>query len=615
MRHTEVTGHFWRQNGRYEKTMIRERIERLREKMRESGITVYVIPTSDCHESEYVCAHYRAREYMSGFTGSAGTLVITLEEAGLWTDGRYFIQAKQQLKGTSIKLFCLGETGVPEVEDYVKQKLSAGGKLGFDGKVMGAFRAETLLKAAEEKKAACTGKEDLVGEIWEDRPEIPDSEILILDACYSGEDTESKLYRVRKEMKTAGADIHVLASLCDIAWLLNVRGGDIPCVPVILSFLCVAEESCVWYVRESIVTEELRQYLSRYNVEIRGYEEIYQDLQKLPDGCRVLLDKKNINDCLLKSIPKGAEITERRNPTELMKAVKNKTETANLRIAHLKEGIAFTRLMYWLKTRAGKEKLTELSVAARLDGYRQEQEHYLGQSFAPICAYGANGAIVHYSPTEQSSVKIAQKGFLLVDAGGHYLEGTTDTTRTFVMGEVTEEQKRMFTAVCRGNLNLAFARFLYGCSGYSLDILCREPLWQAGADYKHGTGHGVGYLLNVHEGPNAFRWKLSEKDKPAVLEAGMVTTDEPGFYAEGEYGIRIENELLCVKGEQNTYGQFMEFEILTLVPVDLDGILPQEMTETEKIRLNSYHEKVYQALAPHLREDERAWLKLYTRKI
>lgn len=287
-----------------------------------------------------------------------------------------------------------------------------------------------------------------------------------------------------------------------------------------------------------------------------------------------------------------------------MKAVKNETEIRNLRTAHLKEGIAFTRLMHWLKTRDRSEEITERSVAEYLDARRREQEHYLEQSFAPICAYGANAAVVHYSPTEESDARIGPEGFLLVDAGGHYLEGTTDTTRTFAMGELSLEQKRMFTAVCRGNLNLAYARFLHGCTGYSLDVLCREPLWQMGADYKHGTGHGVGYLLNVHEGPNAFRWKLSEEEKPAVLEAGMVTTDEPGVYIEGEYGIRIENELLCIKEDNGTYGQFLGFEILTLTPIDLDAILPEEMTETERERLNAYHEKVYQMLAPHLKEEE-----------
>lgn len=594
---------------------VKERIGRLREQMKKAGVSVYVVPSSDCHESEYVCAHYRAREYLSGFTGSAGTLVVTMEEAGLWTDGRYFLQAERQIEGTGIRLFRSGEPEVPSVSDYVEQKLSKGKSLGFDGRTMGAFRAETLIQAAEKRGAKVLVTEDLAGQIWENRPPIPDTGLYVLDLCYTGEDTKSKLARVRKEMAKAGADVHVLASLCDIAWLLNIRGGDIPCVPVVLSFLYLTEEDCIWYVREQIVTEKIRQYLKKQGIRIRGYEAVYEKLSGLTAGQKVLLDKKNVNYRLLTDIPGDAVIIDRSNPTELMKAIKNETEICNLRTAHLKEGIAFTRFMYRLKTGAGTELMTEQSAAEYLDTLRREQEHYLGQSFAPVSAYGANGAVVHYSPTEESDVKIEPEGFFLMDAGGHYLEGTTDTTRTFVMGELSTEQKRMFTAVCRGNLNLAYARFLYGCTGYSLDILCREPLWKAGLDYKHGTGHGVGCLLNVHEGPNAFRWKLPVQEKPAVLEAGMVTTDEPGIYIEGAYGIRTENELLCVKGENNAYGQFMEFEILTLVPIDLDGILPQEMTEAERAYLNDYHEKVYRTLAPHLCEEEREWLRISTRRI
>lgn len=595
--------------------IIKERLTRLRERMKEHRVSVYVIPSSDCHESEYVCAHYRAREYLSGFTGSAGTLVVTMEEAGLWTDGRYFLQAERQLRGTGIRLFRSGEPEVPKIEEYAEQKLSRGGVLGFDGRTMGARRAETLIRAAEKKGAGVLVTEDLAGQVWEGRPEIPDTELYVLELCYAGEDTKSRLARVRAEMEKTKADVHVLGDLCDIAWLLNIRGGDIPCVPVVLSFLCITKEDCIWYVREQIVTEEIRQYLKERGVRVRDYEAVYEDLSGLAAGRKVLLDKKKVNYRLLTSVPGQAAVIDRSSPAELMKAVKNDTEIRNLRIAHLKEGIAFTRLMYWLKNGAGKEALTERSVAEYLDARRREQEHYVGQSFAPISAYGANGAIVHYSPTEECDAKIEPKGFLLVDAGGHYLEGTTDTTRTFVMGELNLEQKRMFTAVCRGNLNLAYARFLHGCTGYSLDLLCREPLWQAGVDYKHGTGHGVGYLLNVHEGPNAFRWKMPEQEQPAVLEAGMVTTDEPGVYLEGQYGIRTENELLCVKGENGAYGQFMEFEILTLTPIDLDGILPQEMTGTEKAYLNDYHEKVYQALAPHLTEAEREWLRNATRRI
>ena len=595
---------------------IAERIGRLREEMRKRGVTVYVVPSSDCHESEYVCAHYRAREYMSGFTGSAGTLAVTQEEAGLFTDGRYFLQAEQQLAGTGIRLFRMGEPGVPKLKDYVGEKLTEGGRLGFDGRVMGASRAEGLIQAAREKGAEVRMTEDLVGEIWEDRPGIPDTELFRLGLHCTGEETKQKLVRVRAEMEKAGADIHVLASLCDIAWILNLRGRDIPGVPVVLSFLLLTKERCVWYVRGRVVTEKIRKELQAEGVQIREYEQIYGDLEQIPEGRTVLLDKKNVNSRLLFCLKASVRVLDRSNPSELLKAVKNETELQNLREAHRKEGLAFTRLMRRVKTHGGEEALTERSAAAYLEGCRRELGNYLESSFAPICAFGAHAAIVHYTATEESDVQIGQQGMFLVDAGGHYLEGTTDTTRTFVLGGVSREQKQMFTAVCRGNLQLAFARFLYGCTGNSLDVLCRAPLWQMEADYRHGTGHGVGYLLNVHEGPNAFRWKQPEGGRePAVLEAGMVTTDEPGIYIEGKYGIRTENELVCRKGTENQYGQFMEFEILTLTPVDLDGILPEEMTEQERGWLNAYHQRVYEELAPYMSEEEQAWLRNCTRPI
>lgn len=595
--------------------MIQKRLHLLRQKMKEAGVTVYVVPSTDCHESEYVCEHFRARAYITGFTGSAGTAVITMEDAGLWTDGRYFIQAQMQLQGTGFCLFRMGEPGVPTVEAYIREHLAEGGVLGFDGRVMGAFRAEGLVKIAEEKEAGLLVTEDLIGAVWEDRPEIPDASVFLLDECYSGESTQSKQKRIRTEMEKAGADIHVIASLCDIAWLLNLRGRDIPGVPVVLSFLSMTRDTCTWYVRRSAVTEEIGSYLKGNGIRVKEYEEIYRDLEQMKPGQKIMIDRKNVNYRLLTSIPKEVCLVDGSNPSELMRAVKNETELENLRNAHLKEGIAFTKFMYWLKTSIGKEKITELSAAGYLDDRRKEQEHYLEQSFAPICAYGPNAAIVHYSATEESNTQVEPSGFLLVDAGGHYLEGTTDTTRTFALGELSEEQKRMFTAVCRGNLRLAGARFLYGCTGCSLDVLCREPLWQQGVDYKHGTGHGVGYLLNVHEGPNAFRWKLPDDGKPAVLEAGMVTTDEPGVYMEGKYGIRIENELVCRKGEQSEYGRFMEFEVLTLTPIDLDAILPDEMTSVERQYLNAYHRRVYEKLSPYLKEEERAWLKVCTREI
>ncbi|MCD8249536.1 MAG: aminopeptidase P family protein [Lachnospiraceae bacterium] len=592
---------------------VKDRLAALREKMREYGVDIYIVPSSDCHESEYVSAHFRAREYITGFTGSAGTAVITMEEAGLWTDGRYFLQAETQLAGSCITLYRMGEPGVPTVSEYVESQLRPGKCLGFDGRVMAAAKAQDFERMARSRGASLFASEDLVGMIWPDRPDIPDTKLWVLEECYSGESVDSKIARVRRAMGEQQADIHVLASLCDIAWLLNLRGGDIPCVPVTLSFLTLTRETCVWYVRSSIVTDEIRNYLSGHGVEIRAYDEIYKDLESLPMGRRVLLDSKNVNSRLLRSLPESTAVMDQSNPTELMKAVKNETEIKNIREAHRKESVAFTRFLYRLKT--GKADLTELSAAEYLDACRAEQEHCLGQSFAPICAYGPHGAIVHYAATEESDVPIRRENFLLVDAGGHYLEGTTDTTRTIAMGPLKPEQKRMYTAVLRANLHLAHAKFRKGATGYSLDALCRESLWQLGMDFKHGTGHGVGYLLNVHEGPNAFRLQIPAGEAPAELVPGMVTTDEPGVYIAGEYGIRLENELLCVEGPSNEYGQFLEFEILTLIPFDRDAILAEEMSPEELQWLNAYHQRVYEMIGLYLPEKEREWLKEYTRAI
>lgn len=594
--------------------MINQRLQKLREKMKKSEISIYIVPSSDYHGSEYVCPYFRAREYITGFTGSAGTAVITMTEAGLWTDGRYFIQAEKQLEASEIQLFRAGEAGVPTIEGYIADKLKTGENIGFDGRTVDVSFAEALEEIAEKAGGKLCIQQDLIGEIWENRPSIPNKPAFVLSEGYTGMSTNEKQEKVRSYMKEIGADVHILASLCDIAWLLNLRGGDIPSVPVTLSFLILTQESCVYYVRSEVLTEEVRDYLSENRILIKDYHAIYEDIARFTDK-KILLDKKNINYRLWKTIPEEAELINQKNPTERLKAIKNATEIANIKAAHLKESIAFTKFLYWIKMRIGEEEITEIQAARYLTECRMEQEHYLEESFVPICAYGAHGAIVHYAATKESNVAILPEGFLLVDAGGHYLEGTTDTTRTIALGDISQEQKRMFTAVCCGNLNLAYAKFLKGCTGLNLDILCREPLWQLEVDYKHGTGHGVGYLLNVHEGPNAFRWKQPKGEMASELEAGMITSDEPGIYIEGAYGIRLENELLCVEGVQNAYGQFFEFEILTWIPIDLDAVLPEEMTEREKFYLNQYHKKVYETIAPYLTEEERLWLSQATRKI
>lgn len=591
------------------------RLEALRRLMREREIDIYVVPTSDFHESEYVGEYFKARKYVTGFTGSAGTAVITGSEAGLWTDGRYFIQAESQLKDSTVTLYRMGEENVPKVEEFIRDRLPEHGRIGFDGRVVNAGTAQKYRSIAQEKKGSLFVTEDLVDMIWEDRPPMSKKPFFILEQQYAGKSAGEKIAEVRKKMEEEGADLHILTSLYDIAWLLNVRGGDIDSVPVVLSYLVLGKEECIWFLQQEILTEEQKRYLRENHITTREYGEIYSYVSEIPEGRKVLLSKKEVNYRIVEGLSESVEIIDRANPTELMKAVKNDVEIENTRKAHIKDGVAFTKFMYWLKHTIGREEVTELSASDYLKERRREQEHFLGLSFDTISAYGPNGAMMHYSATKESNATLKPEGFLLVDSGGHYLEGTTDITRTMALGPVTEEMRLYFTAVVRSNLNLAAAKFLHGCTGRNLDILSREPLWQLGMDYKCGTGHGVGHILNVHEGPNSFRWQKRDDILDAQLEEGMITTDEPGVYIEGAYGIRIENELVCQKGIKNEYGQFMEFENITYAPIDLDAIDPEGMTKQERKLLNDYHEKVYQVLSPYMTREENNWLREYTRAV
>lgn len=592
-----------------------KRLSAFRKEMDKRSIDLYLVFSSDFHGSEYTGDYFKTREYLTGFTGSAGTVVILQEEAYLWTDGRYFIQAKKQLAGSGIQLQPMGEEGVPSVEDFVKEHLKQGGCIGFDGRTVSAKTGETYQKIAEEKGGRLFVEEDLAEKIWQDRPNLSKEPFFLLEEKYSGLVVKVKLSRLREQLKENGADVHILTSLCDIAWLLNIRGRDIPHVPVVLSYLVVTMRECIWFLQEDVIKEEQKCYLEKHGIQTRSYEEIYCFAASL-QGDAVLYDRRSVNYRIVQALPEKIRKVIKPNPTELMKAVKNSTEIANTKLAHIRDGVAFTKFMCWLKTGIRTETITELSAEAYLLEKRREQEHFLDVSFDTICAYGEHAAMMHYAATEETNVPLEPQGFLLVDSGGHYLEGTTDLTRTMALGPVTEEMRRHFTAVVRANLNLASVKFLYGCRGANLDVLAREPLWSLGLDYKCGTGHGVGHLLNVHEGPNAFRCKLQpELLDNAVLEEGMITTDEPGVYIEGAYGIRIENELLCKKAEKNAYGQFMCFETITFAPVDLDAIDAEAMSKKERDLLNAYHKKVRDTLSPYLTKEERDWLKKYTRAI
>lgn len=596
--------------------MIQERLKALRGEMAQRSIDIYIVPTSDFHESEYVGDHFKARKFITGFTGSAGTAVITATEAGLWTDGRYFVQAAKQLEGSTVTLYRMGEEGVPKVDEFVEKKLPEGGCLGFDGRVVNGSWGKKLLGIAEKKHGTLHVDEDLIDLIWKDRPALSKKPLFLLEEKYSGKSTAEKLKELRGAMEAEGANVHILTSLYDIAWLLNIRGGDIDYVPVVLSYLVVTEKECIWFLQEEIVDEKTAAYLKENQIATRPYDDIYSYVKELPSDACVLMNGSTVNYRITASLKPEITVVDKPNPTELMKAVKNPVEVDNTRKAHIKDGVAFTRFMYWLKTNIGKIPMTEISASDYLEQCRRAQENFIDLSFDTICAYGPNAAMMHYAATPESDAKLKPEGFLLVDSGGHYFEGTTDITRTMALGPITDEMRLHFTAVCRSNLALANAKFLYGCTGLNLDILARGPLWDMGIDYKCGTGHGVGYILNVHEGPNGFRWRVvPERHDNGTLEEGMITTDEPGVYLEGKYGIRTENELVCHKAEKNEYGQFMCFENITYAPIDLDAIDPNELTGREKKMLNDYHALVYKTISPYMTEEENEWLKKYTRAI
>lgn len=606
--------------------MILERLSRLREQMALRSIDAYIVCTEDFHGSEYVGDYFKSREYLSGFTGSAGTLVVLAGEAALWTDGRYFLQAQKELAGSTIQLMKSGQPGVPKLEEYLQEKAGKSFVIGFDGRTVSAAFVKRISDKLSDCDITFAYEEDLADAVWTDRPALSKKPVWELAVQYAGLSRQEKLACVRTAMEEQGADLYVISALDDIAWLLNLRGDDVACNPVFLSYMIVGRQYAYLYIHEEIVSEDLHSRLNQAGVMLRPYDAVYEDLQNvdflarldykiIPRKISLLIDEKLLNYRILQSISPELEVVKAADPIQNMKAVKTKIECDNVKQAHIKDGVAVTRFMYWLKQTIGKEKITELSAAAKLEEFRQEQEGYLGPSFDPIMAFADHGAIVHYSATEESDAILEPRSFLLSDTGGHYLEGTTDITRTFPLGELTEEEKKAYTLVLAGHLQLANARFLYGMRGVQLDILAREPLWREGLDFNHGTGHGVGYLLNVHEGPNAFRYRIPEGPiDSAVLEEGMITSDEPGLYLAGKFGIRHENLILCRKAEKNGYGQFMCFENLTMVPFDWDAIDTNYMSGQEMTFLNAYHAKVYEVISPYLTEAERKWLYEVTRE-
>ena len=594
--------------------MDSKRITALRAIMKREGIDYYYIPTADFHESEYVVEYFKARKFITGFTGSAGVAVIGQEEAWLWTDGRYFIQAAAQIEGSGFGLMKMGQEGVPTVMQYLGEKLQEGQCIGFDARVVNTNDAKEFAKIAAKKHGSLKIDKDLLDEVWTDRPALVHQPADVLKDEFNGEATASKLARVREQMEKEEAQYHIISTLDDIAWILNVRGNDIPHVPVVLSFLVIGKEDAMWFVEENALSDAVKEMAAECGITIRPYEDVYAYAATIPENSTVLLDKRKVNYRITNALSETVHIVSKANPSQLMKAIKNEIELENTRKAHLLDGIAVTKFMYWLKKNVGKIPMDEVSVSDYLQSLREQMEGYRDISFDTIAGYNANAAMMHYKAEPDTAAKLEPQGMLLVDSGGHYDTGTTDITRTFVLGPISDIQKKHFTMVVKSNLNLANVKFLYGCNGISLDVICREPIWKENLDYQCGTGHGVGYLLNVHEGPNSFRWQYRPGfDNP--FEAGMITTDEPGIYLQDQYGIRTENELICFKGEKNQYGQFMGFENITYVPIDLDGIDKQHLNAEDVKQLNDYHKMVYEKISPYMTPEENEWLKEYTRAI
>ncbi|MFI3172223.1 MAG: aminopeptidase P family N-terminal domain-containing protein [Eubacteriales bacterium] len=593
---------------------ISERIQALRAAMKEANIDAYIIPSADFHQSEYVGSHFKSRAFITGFTGSAGTAVITADGAYLWTDGRYFLQAEQQLEGTGVELCRMGNKGVPTTPEFITSSLGEGATLGFDGRVLSVdegLEYETILK---EKNGSIRYDLDLIDQVWADRPALSTEPAFHLTEKYTGASTESKLARIREKMIEEGVTAHIITSLDDFCWTFNFRGNDVKYSPLVLGYAIIHIDSVDLFVDTNKLNDEIKDDLSKSNVTYHEYNDIYDYVKEFTCDEILMIDPSKFNYALYKNLPTDTARKEIANPTILMKAMKNEVELDNIRLAHIKDGIAVTKYMRWVKMNVGKVPMTEMSASDKLEEFRAEQEGFLWPSFAPICAYKDHAAIVHYESEPETNVALKPEGLFLNDTGGNYNEGSTDITRTFALGTLTKDESLHFTTVARSMLSLANVKFVYGVCGFNLDAFARQPFWEMGLDYNHGTGHGVGYLLNIHEGPTGFRWRVRASEA-TPLEEGMILTDEPGLYIGGSHGIRTENELVVRKGIANEYGQFMYFEPITFAPIDLDAIDPALLTDVDKIRLNEYHAQVWEKLSPYLNTEEQEWLKEYTRAV
>lgn len=579
--------------------------------MKDRGIDVYIEITSDPHQSEYVADHYKGREFLTGFTGSAGTALVTEDKAILWTDGRYFIQAEKEISDSEFVLYKMNTKGYPSLMEWLKQNVRDGHTIGFNGEVFSEELVEKIMNELSDRNIRLYDSEDLVGMIWEDRPELKLKKIFKLGIEYTGESTEDKIDRVRRYLDNKNADYLVLASLDDIAWLFNIRGRDVLNNPVVMSYALITKDKAYLYLDNRKLTDEVIEELKKEKVFVKEYLDLFEDLKKLEPTSCVMLDKSRINRKLYTCMPSDCKVINEVNITTKYKAIKNNVEINNLKIAYRKDAVALTKFFYWIDKNVSSGEIDEFIASEKLEEFRKEQEGFIEPSFDTISAYQENAAMMHYSATKEKKSKILPKGLYLVDSGGQYYNGTTDITRTVAVGDVSEEEKKDFTLTLKGHINLLSARFLYGSTGYSIDILARIPLWREGIDYKSGTGHGVGYLLNVHEGPQ----RISQVYNDVVLEEGMVITIEPGVYKEGKHGIRIENVGVVKKDIAVDADQFMSFDTLSYCYIDRNCIDKSMLTLDEINWINDYHKKTYELVSPYLTEEEKEWLKEKTREI
>lgn len=594
---------------------VKQRIGALQKLLAQENIDFYIVPTADYHSSEYVSDYFKMRAFLSGFTGSAGTLVVGNEEAGLWTDGRYFVQAEKELEGSGIVLYRMEEEGVPTIKEYLGKQVTEGQTIGFDGRVVSASFGKELEEALADKDVKFVYDRDVAAQLWKDRPAMPMSRLWIVPEESCGMRVEEKLSRVRERMAEEGAEHLLIAKLDDIMWLYNVRANDVEHNPVALSYTFLSMDAAVLFIQDEALTEEVKAHLEKSGVSCQKYTDISDYLKNCAIKGKVWCSGAGSNYMLYKLVQSRAELVDKENPTERLKAVKNPVELENIRRCYLEDSVVLTKFLFWMKENAGKVPMDELGVAKKLDAMRAEIPGFLDLSFETISAYKANAAMAHYSATEEHSDTIGADGFYLVDSGGQYEGGTTDVTRTVALGAVTDEMKMHFTKVACAMLRLADTRFLSGCTGRNLDIIAREPLWECALDYKHGTGHGIGYILNVHEGPHRLSWQYKPEKKEAVLEEGMIVSDEPGMYVQDSHGIRTENIVEIVKESKNVYGQFMGFRHLTYVPIDLDAIDIQYMEPSDIRKLNAYHRQVFEKLAPYFEGEELEKLNYATRAV